>query len=102
VQADAAPVAADLPPLQQTGLLETCDELRHPGDGHALTGSELPHADAGGLLDLDEQRDLAAGHSEGVDLAAQLPVELQQNRAQLIRQHGGVDSGGQHFVNQVN
>jgi hypothetical protein len=38
-----------------------------------------------------------------VDLAPQLPVQLEQNRPELIGQGSRVDRhSGKHFVNQVN
>ena len=73
-------------PLDQAGLLEAADELRHSRDGHPLARRELADADPRRVLDLDQQRHLPAGDAERVDLAAQLPVELQQNRPEPVRE----------------
>ena len=65
---DAALVAFDRRPLNEPCIFEPCDELGHAGDGHPLERCQLPHADAGPVLDLDEQAYLGACHAEGVDL----------------------------------
>src|SRR5580765_5803811 len=103
-EADAALVACDRGTLDESRLLEPRDELGHAGDGHPLDRGELSHADSGARLDLHEQPDLAACDAQGMDLAPQLPVELEQDRAEPVRDLGCVDwgRGSKHFVNQVN
>ena len=44
----------------------------------------------GEQLDLDEQRDLAAGHAQRVNLAPELAVELQQHRPEPVGDGGGI------------
>jgi len=53
-------------------------------------------------LDLNEERDLAAGDPERVDLPPELPVQVQENRAKAICEDCGIGYDGWHFVNQVN
>ena len=55
----------------------------------------------GRVLDRDEQRDLAAGHADRVDLAAELPGEPQQGRAQPVRDLDFVNLGNVHLVNYI-
>ena len=54
----------------------------HRRRGHPLALGELAHADPRRALDRDEQRDLAAGYAERVDLAAELAIELEEHRPQ--------------------
>src|SRR4051812_7790079 len=98
----AALVTLDRGALHEACLLQPCDELRHTGDGHPLERGELAHADARPVLDLDEEPHLPAGHAEGMDLPPQLAVELQQNRAEPVRDLRGIEGGGEQVVNQVN
>ena len=64
---------------------------------------KLAHADSGAVLDLDEEPDLASCDPQRVDFTAQFTVQLQQNRAETVRDFGRVlCGGGDHFVNQVN
>ncbi len=101
-QPDAALVACDGRPLDEACLLQAGDELRHTWHGHALEAGELADPDPRPVPDLDEERHLAAGHTQGVNLPPELPVELQEHRAQPVRDGSGVESQDGHFVNQVN
>src|SRR5439155_1203048 len=53
---------------------------------HALALSELADPDPGAVPDLHEQRDLACRDADRVQLAPQLPVDLEHYRAQGVRQ----------------
>jgi stage V sporulation protein K len=101
-QSDAALVALDRCTLDEAGFLEPGDELRHARHGDPLEGRQLSHADSGVLLDLHEQRDLAAGHTERMDLAPELAIELQKHRAEAVGEDCWIGGDGWHFVNQVN
>ena len=48
------------------------------------------------MLDLSEEAHLAAGDAERVDLAAQLPCEPEQNRAQPVRDRDRVVNHTNH------
>jgi hypothetical protein len=41
-------------------------------------------------LDLNEERDLAAGDSERVDLPPELPVQVQENRTKAVCEDCGI------------
>ena len=103
-QSDAALVSHDRRPLDEAGVLEAGNELGHAGHRHPLERGELPDPDPGVVLDLDEQRDLPPGHSERVDLPAKLPVELQEHRAEPVRQDSGIggDGGGHSLTRLTN
>ena len=96
-QADAALVALDGRPLDEPGLLEPGDELRHAGHGHPLERGELADPDSRAVLDLNEERDLAAGDPERVDLAPELPVQVQEHRAEPVCEDGGIGGDGWAF-----
>ena len=101
-QPDAALIALDGRSADEPCFLEPGDELRHPGHGHALEGGELAHPDSRTELDLNEERDLAAGDPERVDLPPELPVQVQENRAKAVCEDCWIGRDGWHFVNQVN
>ena len=90
-EADPALVALDRGSLDEAGLLQARDELRHARNGHPLERRELAHPDSRPVLDLDEEADLASGHAERVDLTPQLAVELEEHGAKPVRKGGGVD-----------
>ena len=93
-QADAALVSLDGRPLDEACLFEAGDELGHAGNRHPLERGQLADPDPGVALDLDEERDLAAGHAQRVDLAPELPVELEEHRAEPVGKDGGIGSNG--------
>ena len=51
-----------------------------------------PHPDAGAVMDRGEQRHLAAAHPDSVQLAAEVPVEDDERRAQPVGDGHGVGS----------
>ena len=93
-QADAALVSLDGRPLHEACLFEAGAELRHAGHGDPLQRRQLPDPDAGVVLDLDEQRDLAARHAQRVDFAPKLPVEVEEHRAEPVGEDGGIGGEG--------
>ena len=96
---NAALIARDGGAADEPCFLEPGDELRHPGHGYALEGGELAHADSRIDLDLNEERDLAAGDSERVDLPPELSVQVQENRAKPVCENCWIGCDGWHFVN---
>ena len=96
---NAALIAFDRRAADEPCFLEPGDELRHPGHGHPLESGELAHPDSGMELDLNEERDLAAGDPERVDLPPELPVQVQENRAKAVCEDCGIGYDGWHFVN---
>ena len=89
-QPNAALIALDRCAADEPCFLEPGDELRHPGHGHPLEGGELAHPDSWMELDLNEERDLAAGNPERVDLPPELPVQVQENRAKAVCEDCGI------------
>ena len=81
VEPDAALVALERLALDELLLLEPRDRLRDRRGGDPLGACELADADPGRVLDRDEERDLAAGDAERVDLAAKLPGQPEERRA---------------------
>ena len=82
--------------LDQVRRLEADEVARHAGRRNALALGELGGGDAGVVLDLGEEADLAAGDAERVDLAAQLACEPQQNRAKPVRDRDGIVNHANH------
>ena len=70
--------SARAPALDQVRRLEADEVARHRRGRNALALGELGGGDAGVVLDLREEADLAAGDAERVDLSAQLAREPQQ------------------------
>ncbi len=84
-QADAAPVApVDAAAGHQARGLEPVDVVGHRGRRGALARGEVADADARGALDDRQQRHLAAAHAQRVELATQVAVDVQQDRAQAV------------------
>ncbi len=79
-----------LAPGDKAGGLQTSDVLGHPGLRHPLALGERADADQRLGLDLVEERDLAAGDAQRVELAAQLAVQLEQDRPQPVGDGDGI------------
>jgi hypothetical protein len=97
---DAAAILLALCALDEPVALEAVDLLRHRRRAHPLAGGELADADPGGVLDADEQRDLAGGGAERACLASELAADLEQDGPEGVGKRDGV--GSQQIVNSVN
>ena len=80
-------------PPYEAGLLDPRDGDRHRRRRDPLARGELADADPRRLADQAEQGGLAAGDSERRRLAAQLTVQLEQNRPELTCDLGRRDVG---------
>src|SRR5262249_27819957 len=84
LEADSTPILA-AEPAEEPRALEPPNLDGDRCRRHALLLGELADADAGPAADRDEERDLAARDAERMDLATELAPELQQDRAQRVR-----------------
>jgi hypothetical protein len=55
-------------------------------------------------LDLNEERNLPARHAQRVNLSSEMPVEVQQHRAEPVGEDGGIggESGGHSLTRLTN
>jgi len=63
----------------------TASSTRRRSTSEALALRELPDAHGDARVDRVEQRCLSGGDPERSELAAEVPVQPQQHRAQLVR-----------------
>jgi hypothetical protein len=99
VQPDAALVALERLALDEALLLEPGDRLRARCGGDSLRRGEVADADPGGVLDRHEERDLAAGDAERVNLPAELSGQPQERRPEPVGDLDFVNQGNVHLVN---
>jgi hypothetical protein len=88
--------------LNEAGSLQPVHVARHCRRGDTLERREATDADPAVPLNLEEQRDLSACHAERVRLAAKLARELEERRAQAIRDRERFCRDGGHFVSHAN
>jgi hypothetical protein len=84
VQADAPAVALNGAADDEPGRFEPIDVAAHGRRGHPLPRGERAHAEPGLLADRREQRHLPHRHSHRERLAAEVAIQVKQERPQPL------------------